>query len=54
MAEDLPRLIDERAALRHNPSHRRNVARALTKSVRRSLKENSRRRSEKAVAEIEA
>ena len=45
-------LIDEHAALRHNPCHRRNMVRDLTKSVRRFLIEDFQQRSEKVTEEI--
>ena len=46
------RLIDARSALRRDPNHSRNRARELTRQIRASLKEDSKRRAEAAAAEI--
>ena len=54
MSADTVRLIDTRAALRRNPRHNRNQARALTNQLKRSLQQDSRRRAEQAAEEIGA
>ena len=46
MSGPLIRMIDERASLCRNPQHIRNVARKLTKAVRRYLQVNYRRQTE--------
>ena len=45
-------LIDKRADLQQNPRHGRNVARGLTRAVRRSLMADSRRQAEEAATDI--
>ena len=52
MSPDSIRLIDKRAALRRNPCHIRNVAKGITRAVRRPLTEDSPRRAEEIATEI--
>ena len=52
MSSSTINLIDERAALQKNTRHCQNVSRALTKAVRESLIEESKRWAEKASSEI--
>ena len=54
MSSSTINLIDKRSNLRSNPHHFWIVARALKKSVHRSLLEDSQRQSEKAAAEVGA
>ena len=54
MSPDYTRLVEKLAALRRNPRHSRNVARGITRAVRRSLMEDYQRRAEEAATEIGA
>ena len=54
MSETSTRTVDERATLRHNPRHNRNVARKLAKAVHMSILVDYRQQVEKAAEYIGA